>query len=176
MRWCESRPVIESREFYKLFPTVKRRLDLQPITYHSAVGFLDILKTLMAKLKVGRHPCIADNFSNASRRQMIGVHSLVSESPWMIHFLTRKRRNDGSAPSQPFVGHFASCSLYRICGNWTWFRASKGKRSMSSIPVVLLNMVIGRILTPTMWWKKMTVSLASVWHQLEDTIQPKSPL
>ncbi|KAI6035781.1 hypothetical protein EDC04DRAFT_2571420 [Pisolithus marmoratus] len=44
-------PVIESKEFYKLFPTVKRRLDQQDITHHAAGEFLHKMKTLMAKLK-----------------------------------------------------------------------------------------------------------------------------
>ncbi|KAI0250888.1 hypothetical protein BJV78DRAFT_1154831 [Lactifluus subvellereus] len=44
-------PVIESKEFYKLFPSLKRRLDLQPTSHHTAGEFLHTLKTLMAKLK-----------------------------------------------------------------------------------------------------------------------------
>jgi hypothetical protein len=45
-------PVIESKEFYKLFTSVKRRLDQQPVSHHTAGEFLHTLKTLMAKLKV----------------------------------------------------------------------------------------------------------------------------
>lgn len=45
-------PVIESRQFYTLFQTVKKRLDKQPITHPKAGIFLQTLKTLMAKLKV----------------------------------------------------------------------------------------------------------------------------
>lgn len=44
-------PVIESREFYKLFPTLKRRLDQQDVTHKAAGEFLHLMKTLMAKLK-----------------------------------------------------------------------------------------------------------------------------
>ncbi|KAL6309202.1 hypothetical protein BKA93DRAFT_724346 [Sparassis latifolia] len=44
-------PVIESKEFYKLFPVLKRRLDQQTITHRTAGEFLNVLKTLMAKLK-----------------------------------------------------------------------------------------------------------------------------
>ncbi|KAG1768958.1 hypothetical protein EDD22DRAFT_843764 [Suillus occidentalis] len=44
-------PVIESREFYKLFPTLKRRLDKQKLTHNTAGEFLHAMKTLMAKLK-----------------------------------------------------------------------------------------------------------------------------
>jgi hypothetical protein len=50
-----NRPVIESKEFYKLFPTLKWRLDQQSMTHHTAGVFLDTLKTLMAKLKVSNH-------------------------------------------------------------------------------------------------------------------------
>ncbi|KAI6035782.1 hypothetical protein EDC04DRAFT_2880315 [Pisolithus marmoratus] len=44
-------PVIESKEFYKLFPTLKRYLDQQVVTHHAAGEFLHKVKTLMAKLK-----------------------------------------------------------------------------------------------------------------------------
>ncbi|KAH9005432.1 hypothetical protein EDB86DRAFT_2825090 [Lactarius hatsudake] len=44
-------PVIKSREFYKLFATLKRRLDLQNISHPAAGEFLFTMKTLMAKLK-----------------------------------------------------------------------------------------------------------------------------
>ncbi|KAH9054520.1 hypothetical protein EDB87DRAFT_1701985 [Lactarius vividus] len=43
-------PVIESRN-YKLFATLKKRLDLQKISHRTAVEFLYTIKTLMAKLK-----------------------------------------------------------------------------------------------------------------------------
>jgi hypothetical protein len=45
-------PVIESNQFYELFPTLKRRLDSQKVTHPSAGEFLYTLKVLMAKLKV----------------------------------------------------------------------------------------------------------------------------
>ncbi|KAI9431852.1 hypothetical protein H4582DRAFT_2084306 [Lactarius indigo] len=44
-------PVIESREFYNLFSTLKRRLDLQSVSHPTAGEFLHTIKTLMAKLK-----------------------------------------------------------------------------------------------------------------------------
>ncbi|KAH9047121.1 hypothetical protein EDB84DRAFT_1462824 [Lactarius hengduanensis] len=44
-------PVIESREFYNLFSTLKRRLDLQSVSHSTAGEFLHTIKTLMAKLK-----------------------------------------------------------------------------------------------------------------------------
>jgi hypothetical protein len=45
-------PVIESKEFYKLFSALKKRLDLQKISHMTAGEFLHTIKTLMAKLKV----------------------------------------------------------------------------------------------------------------------------
>ena len=45
-------PVIESREFYKLFSALKRKLDQQSTFHYTAGEFLRTLKTLMAKLKV----------------------------------------------------------------------------------------------------------------------------
>ena len=45
-------PVIGSREFYRLFFAVKKKLDQQKTPYRTAGEFLLTLKTLMAKLKV----------------------------------------------------------------------------------------------------------------------------
>ena len=45
-------PVIESEGFYQLFRRVKKALDQQPVSHHTAGEFLLSLKTLMAKLKV----------------------------------------------------------------------------------------------------------------------------
>ena len=45
-------PVIESKEFYRLFATLKRRLDLQKVSHSTAGEFLHTIKALMAKLKV----------------------------------------------------------------------------------------------------------------------------
>ncbi|KAI6101018.1 hypothetical protein EDD16DRAFT_1495813, partial [Pisolithus croceorrhizus] len=44
-------PVIETKEFYELFPTLKRRLDQQVTTHRAASEFLHKVKMLMAKLK-----------------------------------------------------------------------------------------------------------------------------
>ncbi|KAI0302864.1 hypothetical protein B0F90DRAFT_1816439 [Multifurca ochricompacta] len=44
-------PVIESKDFYKLFATLKKRLDQQDISHPAAGEFLHTIKTLMAKLK-----------------------------------------------------------------------------------------------------------------------------
>jgi hypothetical protein len=45
-------PVIESKQFYTLFSSVKKYLDKEPVTHPHAGIFLHTLKTLMAKLKV----------------------------------------------------------------------------------------------------------------------------
>jgi hypothetical protein len=45
-------PLIESEGFYRLFKKVKKALDEQPTSHHTAGEFLLTLKTLMAKLKV----------------------------------------------------------------------------------------------------------------------------
>jgi hypothetical protein len=45
-------PVIKSREFYKCFTTLKKRLDLQKVSHPTAGEFLHTIKTLMAKLMV----------------------------------------------------------------------------------------------------------------------------
>ena len=47
-------PVIQSEQFYRMFESLKTRLEQQPITYRSADDFLRVLKMLMAKLKVSR--------------------------------------------------------------------------------------------------------------------------
>ncbi|KZV72346.1 hypothetical protein PENSPDRAFT_649928, partial [Peniophora sp. CONT] len=44
-------PVIESRQFYKMFSILKKRLDQQNTAHTTAGGFLLTMKTLMAKLK-----------------------------------------------------------------------------------------------------------------------------
>ena len=45
-------PVIESKEFFKEFSTLKGHLDLQKTSHKTAGQFLHTIKTLMAKLKV----------------------------------------------------------------------------------------------------------------------------
>jgi len=97
-------PVIESKEFYKLFATLKRRLDLQK-TFHSTAGeFLHTIKTLMAKLKVRVSISISADFdasfqandwgalSRTTHHSFIPLRSLPSQQkPWQStmpgHFL-----------------------------------------------------------------------------------------
>ncbi|KAI0294252.1 hypothetical protein B0F90DRAFT_1670558 [Multifurca ochricompacta] len=45
-------PVIESKDFYNLFATLKKRLDQQDVSHPAAGEFLHTTKTLMAKLKL----------------------------------------------------------------------------------------------------------------------------
>ena len=45
-------PVIASEDFYTLFIELKKKLDQQLASHHTAGEFLHTLKTLMAKLKV----------------------------------------------------------------------------------------------------------------------------
>ena len=51
-------PVIESKQFYTLFPKLKGMLDKQPVTHPKGGIFLQTMKTLMAKLKVSFLPLI----------------------------------------------------------------------------------------------------------------------
>ena len=54
-------PVIESRQFYTLFSTLKRHLDSQQQTHEGGGKFLAKLKMLMAKLKVCILQTVMDN-------------------------------------------------------------------------------------------------------------------
>jgi hypothetical protein len=66
-------PVIESREFYKLFAALKRKLDQQQTSHHTAGEFLHTLKTLMAKLKVCPPNCLFfPLFTTSANRRTIG--------------------------------------------------------------------------------------------------------
>lgn len=72
-----NRPVIESRDFYKLFPTLKRRLDQQDVTHKAAGEFLHLMKTLMAKLKVRLVAARPIYIMLMLSRQMTGERFLV---------------------------------------------------------------------------------------------------
>jgi len=58
-------PVIESKKFYSSFSLLQKMLRNQKITHSSAGMFLHTLKTLMAKLKVGK--IHSTTFSNLTR-------------------------------------------------------------------------------------------------------------
>ncbi|KAG8219200.1 hypothetical protein J3R82DRAFT_13 [Butyriboletus roseoflavus] len=65
-------PVIESKEFYTLFPALKRRLDQQVVTHRSAGEFLHLMKTLMAKLKANDWGAMSQIMA-AHRAQLIST-------------------------------------------------------------------------------------------------------
>ncbi|KAH8989293.1 hypothetical protein EDB92DRAFT_2003816 [Lactarius akahatsu] len=63
-------PVIESKEFYKLFATLKRRLDLQKISHSTAGEFLHTIKTLMAKLKANDWGALSQTMAEHRARSL----------------------------------------------------------------------------------------------------------
>ncbi|KIJ13989.1 hypothetical protein PAXINDRAFT_100354 [Paxillus involutus ATCC 200175] len=65
-------PVIESKDFYKLFPAVKRRLDQQVVTHQAAGEFLHMMKTLMAKLKANDWGAMSQTMAS-HRAQLIST-------------------------------------------------------------------------------------------------------
>ncbi|KAI9511015.1 hypothetical protein F5148DRAFT_1281300 [Russula earlei] len=64
-------PVIESKEFYKLFTALKKRLDQQKVSHPSAGEFLHTIKTLMAKIKVNDWGAISQTMVRTSRQVII---------------------------------------------------------------------------------------------------------
>ncbi|KAJ7781844.1 hypothetical protein DFH07DRAFT_389440 [Mycena maculata] len=66
-------PVIESKEFYTLFPALKRTLDQQEVTHPTAGEFLHTLKTLMAKLKANDWGALSETLA-AHRAQTLGTY------------------------------------------------------------------------------------------------------
>ncbi|KAG2051772.1 hypothetical protein BDR06DRAFT_958570 [Suillus hirtellus] len=65
-------PVIESQEFYKLFPALKRQLDKQKLTHNTAGEFLHVMKTLMAKLKANDWGALSQSMAS-HRAQLLSV-------------------------------------------------------------------------------------------------------
>ncbi|KAJ7087696.1 hypothetical protein C8R43DRAFT_1244821 [Mycena crocata] len=63
-------PVIESKQFYELFPTLKKTLDQQETTHPTAGEFLHTLKTLMAKLKANDWGALSETLA-AHRAQKL---------------------------------------------------------------------------------------------------------
>ncbi|KAF7370371.1 VWFA domain-containing protein [Mycena sanguinolenta] len=66
-------PVIESKQFYALFPTLKKTLDQQEVTHQTAGEFLYTLKTLMAKLKANDWGALSETLA-AHRAQKLCAH------------------------------------------------------------------------------------------------------
>ncbi|KAI9511011.1 hypothetical protein F5148DRAFT_1274479 [Russula earlei] len=72
-------PVIESKEFYKLFTTLKKRLDQQKVSHPTAGEFLHTIKILMAKIK-------ANDWGALS--QTMAEHRAKSLSALLLNALT----------------------------------------------------------------------------------------
>ncbi|KAH7907394.1 hypothetical protein BJ138DRAFT_1014577, partial [Hygrophoropsis aurantiaca] len=66
-------PVIESKEFYKLFPTLKKRLDQQVVTHKAAGEFLYTMKTLMAKLKANDWGAISQTMATHRAQLLLSI-------------------------------------------------------------------------------------------------------
>ncbi|KAJ7252459.1 hypothetical protein C8J57DRAFT_1519796 [Mycena rebaudengoi] len=66
-------PVIESKQFYSLFPALKRSLDEQEVTHATAGEFLHTLKTLMAKLKANDWGALSETLA-AHRAQKLSIY------------------------------------------------------------------------------------------------------
>ncbi|KAG0701346.1 hypothetical protein DFH29DRAFT_990130 [Suillus ampliporus] len=66
-------PVIESQEFYKLFPALKRRLDKQKLTHNTAGEFLHVMKTLMAKLKANDWGALSQSMASHRAQLLLAL-------------------------------------------------------------------------------------------------------
>lgn len=106
-------PVIESKEFYSLFSTLKRQLDLQNVSHPTAGEFLHTIKTLMAKLKVRFYSSPSIRNLTIPNRRMTGVPSLVRRSISLLSVVfilpnrdhDRPPRQDTVRPSPDGTGH-----------------------------------------------------------------------
>ncbi|KAJ6514882.1 hypothetical protein C8R47DRAFT_1275662 [Mycena vitilis] len=65
-------PVIESRQFYQLFPAMKRLLDKQEVTHKTAGEFLHTVKTLMAKLKANDWGSLSQTLAAHRAQKLLG--------------------------------------------------------------------------------------------------------
>ncbi|KAI9443992.1 hypothetical protein H4582DRAFT_2095349 [Lactarius indigo] len=73
-------PVIESREFYRLFSTVKKKLDQQRTSHNTASEFLHTLKTLMAKLKANDWGAISQNMATHRASSLLEILPIALET------------------------------------------------------------------------------------------------
>ena len=83
-------PVIESRQFYQLFPVLKRMLDKQKVTHPKAAVFLHTMKTMMAKLKViiiSGHPASDCSDTNQLSGERLGLLGPYVPFPSSVIFL-----------------------------------------------------------------------------------------
>ena len=114
-------PVIESKEFYKLFTTLKRRLDLQKTSHPTAGEFLHTIKTLMAKLKVCPFLLLSTSFFRISTcRPMTGEHFLVCHSTFLFGYhIYSHNRDHGRASCQVTLCSPAHGACDGVLGNGT---------------------------------------------------------
>ncbi|KAJ7066394.1 hypothetical protein C8F01DRAFT_1123111 [Mycena amicta] len=71
-------PVIESKQFYALFPAIKRLLDRQQVTHRTAGEFLHTLKTLMAKLKANDWGALSQNLAaHRAQKLLTGLNNAL---------------------------------------------------------------------------------------------------
>ncbi|KIJ64840.1 hypothetical protein HYDPIDRAFT_40028 [Hydnomerulius pinastri MD-312] len=82
-------PVIESKEFYRQFSVIKKRLDRQKVTYGAAGEFLHLMKTLMAKLKANDWGALSQTM--ASHRAQL----LLSLLPNALAYGLQEVEDDG---------------------------------------------------------------------------------
>ncbi|KAH8094847.1 hypothetical protein BXZ70DRAFT_339404 [Cristinia sonorae] len=66
-------PVIESRQFYTLYPAMKKMLDAQEITHPKAGIFLQTMKTLMAKLRANDWGALDQNLASHRAQQLLAL-------------------------------------------------------------------------------------------------------
>jgi len=66
-------PAIESKEFYKLFSTLKKRLDSQKTSHTTAGEFLHTIKTLMTKLRANDWGALSQTHDRSSRQDSVLV-------------------------------------------------------------------------------------------------------
>ncbi|KAF8270139.1 hypothetical protein EI94DRAFT_1572222, partial [Lactarius quietus] len=73
-------PVIESREFYKLFSAVKKKLDQQRSSHRTAGEFLHTLKTLMAKLKANDWGAMSQTMAAHRANSLLAILPIALET------------------------------------------------------------------------------------------------
>ncbi|KAF7370364.1 VWFA domain-containing protein [Mycena sanguinolenta] len=115
-------PVIESKQFYMLFPTMKRLLEKQETTHQTAGEFLHTLKTLMAKLKANDWGSISQTLI-AHRAQkllgglrnalMYGFFEVEPDSEPLKNFDTDELIEQPDAGKQFFLSSTGSSSAQR---------------------------------------------------------------
>ncbi|KAI9431439.1 hypothetical protein BJY52DRAFT_1423126, partial [Lactarius psammicola] len=73
-------PVIGSREFYKLFSSVKKMLDQQRTSHNTAGEFLHTLKTLMAKLKANDWGAMSQTMAAHRSNSLLAILPVALET------------------------------------------------------------------------------------------------